>query len=213
MLSMSIEDGKIDDEVTGVGAGLGGGFFNTSELRPMKYKEAMKVDSEGWTKAVHEEHKRMVTNAVWRAVKKTNIPSGAKILMLTWACKLKSNRTKRARIKGQGQVNVIHYDNSSISLPVTNDMSVRIVFVLALMAGWIRKISDVKGAFLKGELDMNKEQIYMHVPEGFEKIYKEDEILQLKKVIYGKKQAAMTCWKDLLKYLKHMNYTRNGADP
>ena len=50
MLSMSIEDGKIDDEVTGVGAGLGGEFFNTSELRPMKYKEAMKVDREGLQK-------------------------------------------------------------------------------------------------------------------------------------------------------------------
>ena len=63
--------------------------------------------------------------------------------------------TNRARINDQGykQVDNIQYDSSSISLPVTNKVSVRIVFVLALMAGWIGKFSDVKGAFLKGELD------------------------------------------------------------
>ena len=215
MLGMSIEDGKIDDEVAGVGAGLGGGFFNTSELRPMKYKEAMKVDREGWTKAVREEHERMVANDVWRAVKKKDVPSGAKILTSTWACKLKSNGTKRARINGRGyeQVDGIHYDSSSISSPVTNDVSVRIVFVLALMAGWIGKISDVKGAFLKGDLDAEKEQMYMHVPEGFEEYYEDDELLQLLKAIYGTKQAAMAFWKELLKCMKHMKYARNGADP
>ena len=83
LLSMSVEDGYIDNEVVGVGAGLGGGFYNTSELRPMKYKEAMKIDREGWTKAVHEEHNRMVANSVWKAVKKSDVPKGAKILTST----------------------------------------------------------------------------------------------------------------------------------
>ena len=47
--SMTI-DGNIDEveeeflqpgELAGIGASLGGGFTNTSELKPMKYKEAM----------------------------------------------------------------------------------------------------------------------------------------------------------------------------
>lgn len=71
----------------------------------------------------------------------------------------------------------IHYDSSSISSPVTNDVSVRIVFVLALMAEWIGKISDAMRAFLKGHLNTDKERMYMHVPEGFEELYNEDELL------------------------------------
>ena len=215
VLGMSVEDGQIENEVVGVGAGLGGGFYNTSELRPMKFKEAMKVDREGWTKAVKEEHERMVTNGVWKAVKKKDVPSGAKILTSTWACKLKSNGTKRARINGRGyeQIDGVHYDSSSISSPVTNDATVRIIFVLGLMADWIGKISDVKGAFLKGDLDTDKEQMYMHVPEGFEEFYGNDELLQLLKAIYGTKQAAMAFLRELLKCMKDMKYGRSGADP
>ena len=42
-----------------VGAGLGGGFANTAELKPMKYQEAMNgPDKKHWKKAVLEEHER-----------------------------------------------------------------------------------------------------------------------------------------------------------
>lgn len=101
----------------------------------------------------------------------------------TWACKLKSNGTKRARINGRGyeQIDGIHYDGSSIHAPVTNDASVRIVMTLALMAGWIGRISDVKGAFLKGDLDIDKEEMYLKVPEGFEKYYGQNVLLRLMK--------------------------------
>ena len=212
---LSAEDFAIDHELAGVGAGLGGGFNNTKELRPMKYKEAMATDKKGWTKAVEEEHERMVTNGVWKAVKRDNIPSRAKVLTSTWACKLKSNGVKRARINGRGyeQIDGIHYDSSSIHSPVTNDISVRIVLVLALMAGWIGRISDVKGAFLKGDLEMTKEEMYMKVPEGFEKFYGANMVLLLLKAIYGTKQAAIAFWKELLKCMKDMGYARNGADP
>eukprot|EP00957_Ditylum_brightwellii_P031667 2401616-Ditylum_brightwellii.AAC.1 len=139
----------------------------------MKYEEAMTADEKGWTKAVEEEHQRMVGNNVWRPVKLNNVPKGAKILTSTWAYKLKSNGRKRARINGRGyeQVDGLHYDGSSIHSPVTNETSVRIVMTLALMAGWVGRINDVKGAFLKGNLDKDKERMYMKVPQGFEKFY------------------------------------------
>lgn len=68
----------------------------------MKYKEAMNTDCEGWTKVVHKEHERMITNDVWRVVKKKDVPNSAENLTSTWACKLKSNGTNRARITGRG---------------------------------------------------------------------------------------------------------------
>eukprot|EP00957_Ditylum_brightwellii_P157725 12005311-Ditylum_brightwellii.AAC.1 len=59
---------------------------------------------------------------------------------------------KRACINGHGyeQVDGVHYDGTSIHAPVTNEVSVRIVIVLALMADWIGRVNNVKGAFLKG---------------------------------------------------------------
>jgi hypothetical protein len=45
------------NEVAAVGAGIGGGFENTAELRPMKYSEAMNgPDKAKWQIAVDEEH-------------------------------------------------------------------------------------------------------------------------------------------------------------
>ena len=81
------------------------------------------------------------------------------------------------------------------------------------MANWIGRISDVKGAFLKGDLDQDKEQIYMHVPKGFEEFYGSDELLQLLKAIYGMKQAAMDFWRELIKCMKDILCKRSGADP
>ena len=82
-------------------------------------------------------------------------------------------------MNGQGykQVDGLHYDSFSVHSPVTNDVSVSIVFVLELMAGWKGHICDVRGAFLKGDLDDDKEEMYMHVPQGFEKHYLNDVVL------------------------------------
>eukprot|EP00957_Ditylum_brightwellii_P007630 577086-Ditylum_brightwellii.AAC.1 len=84
--------------------------------------------------------------------------------------------------------------------------------VLVLMVGWIGMINDVKGAFLKGSLAGEKEQMYMKVPKGFEMFYPNDVVLMLLRAIYGTKQAAMEFLKELLEYMKDMEYQRNGAD-
>eukprot|EP00957_Ditylum_brightwellii_P155085 11805453-Ditylum_brightwellii.AAC.1 len=69
MLEFALGDLQTDHEIGAIGAGLGGGFENTRQLKPMKYNEAMATDKEGWTKAVEEEHERMVANNVWRPIK------------------------------------------------------------------------------------------------------------------------------------------------
>ena len=52
---------------------------------------------------------------------------------------------------------------------MTNDTTVRVVMVLALMTGWLGLIVDMQGALLKGELDYKgKERMHLKVPQGFE---------------------------------------------
>eukprot|EP00957_Ditylum_brightwellii_P200524 15287157-Ditylum_brightwellii.AAC.1 len=84
--------------------------------------------------------------------------------------------------------------------------------VLVLVADWIGRVNDVKGAFLKGELEED-EKMYMHVPQGFKKHYTNDVVLLILKAIYGTKQATMSFWRELLKCMKAMQYMRNNADP
>ena len=63
MMEFAAEDYKIDHKLAGVGAGLGGGFINTNELKVMKYKEAIeKIRNAGlkqWTKSTTEWPKTM----------------------------------------------------------------------------------------------------------------------------------------------------------
>ena len=75
------------------------------------------------------------------------------------------------------------------------------------------RISDVKRSFLEGDLDSNKEVMFMKMPQGFEKYYGHNVVLLLLKGIYGNKQAAIAFWKEILQSMKDMKYKRNGADP
>ena len=187
------EDLTVDYEMAAVGAGLGGRFGNTRELKVMQYKEATKENPVNWEMALKEEHDRMVKHKVWRLVKMSDVPVKAKILTLTWAMKKKSNGTYRARINGRGyeQIEGQHYAESSIHTLVTNDYSVRIVMILAVMASLYGKIVDAKGAFLNEHLDHEKEKVYTHMPKGFKRYYLTNVYLLLMKALHGIKQAAM----------------------
>ena len=71
-------------EVAGVGAGTGNEFSNTAELKPMKYKAAMKCDDkELWVQAVEEEYKKFVKYGVFKPVKREDVPKNAKFVSTT----------------------------------------------------------------------------------------------------------------------------------
>eukprot|EP00980_Cylindrotheca_fusiformis_P016350 scaffold4869_cov71-Cylindrotheca_fusiformis.AAC.1 len=207
---------KMLGEVIAVGAGIGGGIENTAELRVMKFEEAMAGDDkENWQKAVDEEHDRMVKRKVWKAVLKKDVPAAAKILTSTWAMKKKANGTYRARLNARGfeQQDGQHFDKYDIAAPVTSDITIRVVLVIMIIAGWTGELLDIRGAFLHGDFKPG-EKLYMKVPKGFEKHYDPRYyVLLLLQTIYGLKQAAMAFWKKLLECFSDMNYDRCKADP
>ena len=125
-------------EFAGVGAGVGGGFVNTTELKPMKFQEALDgPDAAGWLQEVDNEHARMVHNEVFEAVEIADMPPGATTIDSSWVMKKKSNGTLRGRVTARGFKQKIgeHYDPASISAPVTCAATIRIVMVIMLMAG------------------------------------------------------------------------------
>ena len=203
-------------EFTLVGAALGGGFENTSELHVLNYKEAMaSKDKDKWLKAMKEEHDRMLKHKVWKAVKPSSVPKGEKIITSTWANKRKSNGTFRARLNARGyeQIPGVHYDPKSVAAPVTNDITIRVVMTLMLMAGWFGELLDVKGAFLHGHFGPKEKPIHMRIPQGMEQYYPLNWILLLLKTIYGLCQSAFAFWKLLLSVFRAMGFERSKADP
>ncbi len=81
------------------------------------------------------------------------------------------------------------------------------------MAGWVGEILDAKGAFLHGDFEEGK-NVYMGVPEGFEKYYDPMYyVLLLLQTIYGLKQSAMAFLRQLLMAFESMNFKRSKADP
>jgi hypothetical protein len=59
-------------------------------------------------------------------------------------------------------------------------------------------IIEVKGAFLFGVFAKGERiNIYMEIPQGFEKYYPKNAVLLLLKTIYGLKQAALAFWREL----------------
>ena len=91
-----------------------------------------------------------------------------KVLSSTWTMKKKSNGTYGARMNMSKyeQIDGEHYDSASISSPVTNDVSMRVLLILLVMADNGACIVDVQRAFLIWDVD-NDEMLYFKIPEEF----------------------------------------------
>ena len=71
---------------------------------------------------------------------------------------------------------------------------------------------DVKSAYLYGKLDSN-ENIYMKPPTGVEvKEVKPGQVLQLKRVLYGLKQAGRRWYLRFCEIMKQVGLTRSKFD-
>jgi hypothetical protein len=164
--------------------------------------------------AVEEEYERIMKHNVFQEVPRDEVPEGAKILTSTWAMNKKSNGTFRARMNARGfqKIDGEHYDSTSIASPVANEVTIRCMFVLMLMAYCMGELLDVKGAFLHGDFE-NGERLYMEVPQWFEEWFAVYVVLLLLKTLYGLKQAAMVFWRELLKAFRSVGFDRSKVDP
>jgi Reverse transcriptase (RNA-dependent DNA polymerase) len=128
--------------------------------------------------------------------------------------KKKASGVYRARLNARGyeQIDGEHFDKDTKASPVVALMTIMIIFILMIMAGWYGSLTDVHGAFLKGQFDAG-EQLHMHVPQGFEKYYGSDVVLLLLKTIYGLVQSAYAWFRNVLEAFKGMGYERSKVDP
>jgi hypothetical protein len=198
------------DEIYLVGAGMGGGFINTQELHIIKYKEVMAgADTDKWHEAVMEEQANLDKHNVFEVVPMDKVPADAIILSSMRAMKKKSNGRCKARLNARGFQQIDDEHDKAAS--VVNDVTIGIVLVLIIMAGWWAEVMDVRGAFLPGMFQPHH-LMYMTVPQGFENMYPPNGVLLLLWMLYGTKQAALQFWKVLVVAFCNMKYDRSKAD-
>jgi hypothetical protein len=148
------------------------------------------------------------------ALPREKVHKDARIMDGTWACKKKSNGVFRARLNLRGfkQIDGEHFDSHSVSSPVASIITIHIVLALIAIVGWFASLVDVRGAFLLGDWESDRE-IYMEVPKGWAKHYPRGSVLKLLKTVYGARQSAKRFWIKLLKVMDKMHFARSKADP
>jgi hypothetical protein len=94
---------------------------------------------------------------------------------------------------------------------VVNDITIRIVLTLIVMAGFWTEIVDVRGVFLTAEFEQGH-QMYVSVPKGFEKYYPGNVVLLLIRTLFCTCQAAIQFWKKLCGIMALVEAQRSKAD-
>ena len=84
-----------------------------------------------WAKQVAKEHRRMLSNTIWRP-RLRKWSAIFKTISSTWAMKKKANGDKRVQVntKGFKQIPWVHYNPEKKALPVVNMTIIRIILVL-----------------------------------------------------------------------------------
>jgi hypothetical protein len=146
----------------------------------------------------------MIKSKVFKPVPRSGVDK-KDLIDSTWSIKKKSDGTYRARMVARGfkQIDGIHYHEDNKSARVVNDITIRIVFILAVLAKWYNK-----GAFLHGEFE-DGEKIYMEIPKCFERFFASKLMLLLLTMIYGFKQAALAFWRKLVLMMKANSLNRS----
>jgi hypothetical protein len=210
---MPSKEGKAVE--TGLVGATGTDYGNTADLNVLNYKQSM--DSpyrDKYVEGIDEEQYKMSRNEVFEEVNVDDIPAGTRLLDSTMANKMKADGSTRCRlaIRGFQQIDGVHFDASDKAAPVVCDVTIRVMLILAIMANWLAWIVDVEGAFLKASFQ-NGEQIFMKVPEGFQKFYRSYVVLKLLRTLYGLAQAAVQFWRKCRVAMSAMNMARNAVDP
>ena len=160
---------------------------------------------------MNEEYESILKNDVWDIVPR---PEGKSIVTSKWIYKIKhaadgSVEKYKARFVARGfsQKEGIDYDETFA--PVARFTSIRTIIALAVAVGWKLYQTDVKTAFLNGEIE---EEVYIEQPDGFEVHGKETHVCRLKKALYGLKQAPRAWYGRIYGFLMKLGFTRSDAD-
>ena len=175
---------------------------------PNTIDEALSEDC--WRRAMEVEMKAIEDNRTWVV---SNLPPKQKAIGLKWVFKVKKDPDgkvvkHKARLVAKGYAQRQGVDFDEVFAPVARIETVRVLLALAAHGGWQVHHMDVKSAFLNGDLT---ETVYVQQPPGFI-IGKGDNVLKLKKALYGLRQAPRAWNSKLDKELIALGFVRSKLE-
>ena len=203
---------------------------------PTSFKQAVTgPESAAWKKSMTREIDELIKNGTWKMVDK---PDGAFVVNSKWVYRIKElsdgtvDRLKsRLVAMGNTQTKGVNYD--LIFSPVVRFATVRMVIAIAAMNDWELHQMDVSNAFTTCDL-VEDDPIFLRVPQGYAEFTgasqadlkpngylksgefgsnRAEKVLELKKSLYGLKQAGRNFNESINKFLtENQQLTRSGSD-
>ncbi|WVZ94772.1 hypothetical protein U9M48_040631 [Paspalum notatum var. saurae] len=167
--------------------------------------------SKEWRMAMLEEMASIEENKTWSLV---DLPRGHRAIGMKWVFKLKRDEhgeivKHKARLVAKGYVQRQGVDFEEVFAPVARMESVRVILAVAAHCGWSVHHTDVKSAFLNGEL---AEEVYVAQPPGFTAAGHEGKVLRLHKALYGLRQAPRAWNAKLDASLHELGFTKSKCE-
>jgi hypothetical protein len=161
---------------------------------------------------MEEELRAIEDNNTWTL---TELPPWRRAIGLKWGFKVKRDEQgavvrhkARLVVKGYSQRQGIDYEE--VFAPVARLEAVRLLLALAAHENWEIHHMDVKSAFLNGDLN---EEVFVLQPPGFVRTGRENQVLKLKKALYGLHQAPRAWNQKLDESLTSVGFQRCPSDP
>ena len=115
----------------------------------------------------------------------------------------------KARLVAKGYTQKYGVDYEETFAPVAKMNTIRMLISCAANLGWELHQLDVKNAFLHGNL---QEEIYMHIPPGFNTTQTEGKALRLYRSLYGLKQSPRAWFDRFRKVMIQLGYKQSNGD-
>jgi hypothetical protein len=158
---------------------------------PKNFRDAMmREDCQEWAEALDKEYMGFMQRGVFELVP---LRKGMKLMGMTtrWEYKVTNGTFEKRKVRlcamGNQQIAGIHFNESDLYAPVLKAHEVRLLMAIASQRGATIYKYDTSQAFLYGDVE---EDLYARAPDWWPELIPEGHCLQLRKNIYGTRQAA-----------------------
>ena len=183
---------------------------------PENYEQAVSGKyARQWRKAIKSEIDSLKARKVFKLVDRRDLPRDANIISGKWVFKVKPKADGtierfKCRLCARGFLQKYGIDYSATFSPVASAASIKLLLALAAEKRMHLRQADVSTAFLYGDLP-ESERVYMQCPPGID--HKEGQVIELRRCIYGLKQASRRWFDKLRKTLIRAGYKPTRSDP
>ena len=191
-------------------------LFATDVRVPGCFKEALEgTHAEQWARAIKSEVQSLRDLGVFNMVKREDLPPKANVISGKWVFKVKPTKDGhierfKCRLCARGFLQKFGIDYQATFSPVAHPASIKLLLAIAAKRGLKLRASDISTAFLYGDLP-ESERVYMEPSPGID--HEPGHVMELRKCIYGLKQASRRWFEKLQGILNRAGYRPTKADP